>query len=196
MTNDFDEHLGIKNKEKYNKEYNKKDELIEDYLNELSEFKINSDSIIVNNKLYDNFIDHDIIKTKKIIGFIEKNKDLSSIYSINEEGESKEIGNKDNKNEINDDEKYEKLKIELDDTEKYALELIGVFTNLIDKRDKFFKQNLGSSAFNHRRSIQSYSGKLMKIYSNKGQLCELSSEESSSGRCNCSMDRLKNCFIY
>ena len=199
MANDFEEQLDIKNKEKYNnKEYNKKDELIEDYLNELSEFKINSDSIIVNDKLYDNFVSHDINKTKKIIDYIEKNKEFSSINknTITEEEISKEIDNKDNKNEICDDKEYEKLKKELEDTEKSALELIGEFTNLIDKRDKIIKQSLRSSTFNRRRSIQSYSGKLMRLYSNKEQLCELSSEENSSERCNCSMDRLKNCFIY
>ena len=132
-----------------------------------------------------------LIRQKKIIDYIEKNKEFSSINknSINEEEISKEIDNKDNKKEICDDEECEKLKKELDDTEKYALELK-------DKKDKFVKQSLGSSTFNRRRSIQTYSGKLMRLYSNKEQLCELSSEENSSQRCNCSMERLKNCFIY
>jgi hypothetical protein len=168
--------------------------LIEDYLNELSELKINSDSIIVNNKVYDNFVNYDIKKTKKIIDFIEKNNEYSSISynSMNEEEKSKEIIIIDNDNEDN----YEKLKKELAEIEKNALELIGEFTNLIDKRDKYIKKSLTSSKLNHRPSIQSYSSKLMKVYSNKEKLCELSSEESSSERCNCSMDRIKNCFIY
>ena len=195
MPNDFFENINIKNKENNNKEYKKKDELIEVYLNELSELKINSDSIIVNNKVYDNFVNYDIKKTKKIIDFIEKNKEYSSksYNSINEEEKSKEIIIIDNDN---DDDNYEKLKKELAEIEKNALELIGEFTNLIDKRDKYIKKSLTSSKLNHRPSIQSYSSKLMKVYSNKEKLCELSSEESSSERCNCSMDRIKNCFIY
>ena len=80
--------------------------------------------------------------------------------------------------------------------EKNVLELIGELTNLLDKRDKYAKKGLQPSKFSHRHSIQSYSSKLLKIDSNQEKLCELSSEESSSKRCNCSMDKFKICFIY
>lgn len=186
-------------KEKDNKIYKKNDDLIEDYLNELSEFKINSDSTIVNNKDYDNFVKHDIKKTKNIIDFIEKNKEfpLKSKNNINEDErfKTKETDNKNNVDEIIDDKDYQKIKKELENTEKNALELIGKFTKLLDKRDKYVRQGLRPS-LHFRHSIKSYSTKLVNIYYNEEKLCELNSEEKPTEKCNCSFDRLKNCFIY
>lgn len=185
-------------KDKDNIIYKKSDDMIEDYLNELSEFKINSDSTIVNNKDYDNFVKYDIKKTKNIIDFIEKNKEFSlkSKNNIIEEErfKTKETDNKNNNDEVNDDKDYQKLKKELENTEKNALELIGKFTKLLDKRDKYVKQGLRPS-LHFRHSIKSYSTKLVNIYYNEEKL-ELNSEEKPAEKCNCSLDRLKNCFIY
>ena len=102
-----------------------------------------------------------------------------------------------NKNDIDADREYEELKKELKKTEKTALELIGKFTKLLDKRDKFLvKNSLKPFNYQARHSIKSYSNKLVNIYYSEENICELSSEEKPVDKCNCSMDRFKNCFIY
>ena len=197
-SNDSFEQLYNK-KDKDNKIYKKSDDLIEDYLNELSEFKINSDSTIVNNKDYDNFVKIDIKKTKNIIDFIDKNKEFStkSKNNINEEErfKTKETDNKNNIDEVFENKDYQKLKKELENTEKNALELIGKFTKLLDKRDKYVKQGLRPT-LHFRHSIKSYSTKLVNIYYNEEKLCELNSEEKKAEKiCYCG-DKFKICFIY
>ena len=202
-----------------NKEYKKSDELIEEYLNKLSEFKINTNINILNNKDFDNFIKDDINGTKKIIDFMDKNNEIKkqndNDNNNNEEGSIKngeiEINNINtnnintntnninhtNKNDIDADREYEELKKELKKTEKTALELIGKFTKLLDKRDKFLvKNSLKPFKYQARHSMKSYSNKLVNIYYNEENLCEISSEEKPVDKCNCSMDRFKNCFIY
>ena len=204
-----------------NKEYKKSDELIEEYLNKLSEFKINTNINILNNKDFDNFIKDDINGTKKIIDFMDKNNEIkkqndNNNNNNNEEGSIKngeiEINNINtnnintntnninhtNKNDIDADREYEELKKELKKTEKTALELIGKFTKLLDKRDKFLvKNSLKPFKYQARHSMKSYSNKLVNIYyNNEENLCEISSEEKPVDKCNCSMDRFKNCFIY
>ena len=202
-----------------NKEYKKSDELIEEYLNKLSEFKINTNINILNNKDFDNFIKDDINGTKKIIDFMDKNNEIKkqndNDNNNNEEGSIKngeiEINNINtnnintntnninhtNKNDIDADREYEELKKELKKTEKTALELIGKFTKLLDKRDKFLvKNSLKPFNYQARHSIKSYSNKLVNIYYSEENICELSSEEKPVDKCNCSMDRFKNCFIY
>jgi hypothetical protein len=204
-----------------NKEYKKSDELIEEYLNKLSEFKINTNINILNNKDFDNFIKDDINGTKKIIDFMDKNNEIkkqndnNNNNNNNEEGSIKngeiEINNINtnnintntnninhtNKNDIDADREYEELKKELKKTEKTALELIGKFTKLLDKRDKFLvKNSLKPFNYQARHSIKSYSNKLVNIYYSEENICELSSEEKPVDKCNCSMDRFKNCFIY
>lgn len=189
----------FKEKKNENKEYKKSDELIEDYLNQLSELKINSDADILNNKDFEIFINDDINKTKNIIDFIEKNNEFSSKNKNEEEEISKndEINNNNNnyinKNELFNDKEYENLQKELKDTEKYALELIGKFTKLLDKRDKYMVKN---SIKPSRHNIRSYSTKLVNIYNTEENLCELSAEEKPVEKCNCNMDKFKNCFIF
>ena len=184
-------------KDSEDKEYIKSDELIENYLNALSELKISCDTTIINNKDFDNFIQNDIKITKKIIDFMEKNNEFSLNYknSLNEEEKSqdKEI---DNKKDNEDEKEYENLKKELADLEKYALELIGKFTKLLDKRDKYFKQSLRPSSSHFRHSIKSYSNKLVNIYYNEEKLCELASEEKPADKCNCKLDNFNSCIIY
>ena len=189
-----------------NKEYIKSDELIEDYLNGLSELKINSDTAILNDKDFDNFIKNDIKKTKDIIDFMEKNNEFSS-QNKNELTEEEKLifktketnGNNSNDEEdIDEDKEYENLKKELEDTERNALELIGKFTKLLDKRDKYVKHNnFRPASVHYKHNIKSYSSKLVNIYYNEDKLCELSSEEKPTEKCNCSMEKIKsNCIIY
>ena len=204
IENESDEDLYSEKDKDINKEYIKSDELIEDYLNGLSEIKINSDNAIINNKDFDNFINNDIQKTKEIIDFMEKHNELSSKNrDLNEEEKQKfktketDYNTINNKEEIDEEEEYEKLKQELEDTEKNALELIGKFTKLLDKRDKYIRPNSKPSSFHYRHSIKSYSNKLVNIYFNEDKLCEISSEEKPTEKCYCNMEKIKsNCNIY
>lgn len=175
------------------------DDLIEDYLNELSEIKINSSNSILNNKTLDSFINDDIKKTQNIIDFMQKNKEFSTMKStiqVNDEEKSKckEVNTLDDDIEYNKE--YETLKTELEFTEKKAIELIGKYTNLVDKRDKCLKNSLKCSSALVKHSIKSYSSKLVNIYYKDGNLCNLSSEEKeSSGNCYCNLDSIK-CKIF
>jgi hypothetical protein len=175
------------------------DDLIEDYLNELSEIKINSTNSILNNKTLDSFINDDNKKTQNIIDFIQKNKEFSTLKSTiqaNDEEKSKykEANTLDDDIEYNKE--YETLKTELENTEKKAIELIGKYTNLMDKRDRFLRNSLKPSSGLVKHSIKSYSSKLINIYYKEGNLCNLSSEEKeSSGSCNCNLKSLK-CKIF
>ena len=200
ISNQLYEDIFSTKEEDKNKEYKKSEELIEDYLNSLSEFKINSDITILNNKDFDIFIKDDIQKTKDIIDFMEKNKEFSSQKNnINEEEKLKNEemdGSDDKKEEIDSDKEYDKLKKELEMTERNALELIGKFTKLLDKRDKYAKNGLKPSFFQPRHSIKSYSSKLVNIYYNEEKLCEITSEEKPIERCNCNLEKFKNCLIY
>ena len=187
------------NKENKNKEYKKSEELIEDYLNCLSEYKINSDITILNNKDFDDFLKNDIQKTREIIDFMEKNKEFSSEkknLNENEKLQREEINKDNNKLGEEIDKEYDKLKNELEQTEKDSFELIGKFAKLLDKRDKYAKNAVRSSFFYPKHSIKSYSNKLVNIYYNEEKLCELSSEEKPTEKCYCNLERFKKCFIY
>jgi hypothetical protein len=159
------------------------DDLIEDYLNELSEIKINSTNSILNNKTLDSFINDDNKKTQNIIDFIQKNKEFSTLKSTiqaNDEEKSKykEANTLDDDIEYNKE--YETLKTELENTEKKAIELIGKYTNLMDKRDKCLRNSMKPSSALVKHNIKSYSSKLVNIYYNEEKLCDLSSEEKES----------------
>jgi len=185
----------IENNNKKNKNtkkiYKNSEELIEDYFNYLSEFKINSTISIFNNKAFDSFIIDDIKKTKNIIDFMEKNNEFSSKKKININEDIKTKINTDN------DKEYENLKTELETNEKVALELIGRYTNLMEKRDKYMKNSFRASSSHMKRGIKSYSSKLVNSYFKEENVCELSSEEkSSSSNCHCDFDSLKNCNIF
>ena len=204
ISNDSCEDL-YSEKDKSNiKKYEKSDELIEDYLNGLSELKINSDNAIINNKDFDKFIEKDIEKTKEIINFMESNNEFSSKNNNPAEEklkfktkETDDYNTINNKEEINEEHEYEKLKKELENTEKNALELIGKFTKLLDKRDKFIKPKSRPASLHYKHSIKRYSNKLVNIYYNEDKLCELSSEEKPTERCNCNMEKIKSiCNVY
>lgn len=173
------------------------DDIIEDYLNELSEIKINSTNSILNNKTLDSFINDDLKKTQNIIDFVQKNKEFSTLKSTihaNDEEKSKIKEVPDDDIEYNKE--YETLKTELEETEKKAIELIGKYTNLVDKRDRFLRNSLKPSSAFVKHSIKSYSSKLVNLYYKEENLCNLSSEEKeSSGNCNCNLESLK-CKIF
>jgi hypothetical protein len=175
------------------------DDLIEDYLNELSEIKINSTNSILNNKTLDSFINDDIKKTQKIIGLMQKYKEFSTLKSTIQANDEEKPKYKET-NTLSDDieynKEYETLKTELEITEKKAIELIGKYTNLIDKRDRFLRNSLKSSSALVKHNIKSYSSKLVNIYYKNENLCDLSSEEAKSSRnCNCNLESLK-CKIF
>ena len=175
---------------------NKKiDDLIEDYLNELIEIKINSNNSLLNNKTLDSFINDDIKKTQNIIDFIQKNKEFSTLKSTihaNDEEKPKYKETNTLSDDIEYDKEYETLKTELENTEKKAIQLIGKYTNLIDKRDKFLRYSLKSSSAFVKHNIKSYSSKLVNIYYQEENLCDLSSEIKESSRsCYCNLESHK-----
>ena len=176
--------------------FKKSTELIEDYLNDLCEIKINSDDAVINDKDFDLFIKKDIDKTKNIIDLIVKNEEL---YSDNDSNSSNEEKLKNKELNINTekgkDYDYEALKKELKNTEKLALELIGKFTKLVEKRDKFRKSNLKPKTFHGRHSLKVFSSKLVNNYFKEENICEIASEEHPPERCNCKMDSFNNCNI-
>jgi hypothetical protein len=175
------------------------DDLIEDYLNELSEIKINSTNSILNNKTLDSFINDDIKKTQNIIEYIQKNKEFSTLKStiqVNDEEKSKYKETNSPDDDIEYNKEYETLKTELEANEKKAIELIGKYTNLMDKRDKCLRNSMKPSSALVKHNIKSYSSKLVNIYYNEEKLCDLSSEEKeSSENCNCNLKSLK-CKIF
>ena len=175
------------------------DDLIEDYLNELSEIKINSTNSILNNKALDSFINDDIKKTQNIIYFMKKNKELSTLKSTIQANDEEKPKYKETNNlsdDIEYNKEYETLKTELEITEKKAIELIGKYTNLIDKRDRFLRNSLKSSSAFVKHNIKSYSSKLVNIYYKEENLCNLSSEEKESSRnCYCNLESIK-CKIF
>jgi hypothetical protein len=171
------------------------DDLIEDYLNELSEIKINSTNSILNNKTLDSFINDDIKKTQNIIDFMQKNKEFSTIQA-NDEEKPKYKETNTLSDDIEYNKEYETLKTELEITEKKAIELIGKYTKLIDKRDRFLRNSLKSSSAFVKHNIKSYSSKLVNIYYKEENLCNLSSEEKESSRnCYCNLESIK-CKIF
>ena len=188
LDNSYD-HIHILDKEKdSSKDFKKPAELIEEYLNELCELKINSENTILNSKDVDNFIEDDIQKTKNIINSIgqkdDDRLDLEKADKIdNEEEHSK-------KSEKPKD--YDALKEELENKEKYALELIGKYTKLTET-----KNILKPPPVHVKHSLKSFSSKLVYSYKKGENICELSSEEEdSSEKCSCKMNSYKYCNIY
>ena len=183
LVDNSDDHMNIfidKDKDS-SKEYKKPAEIIEDYLNDLCELKINSENVILNAKDIDNFIDDDIEKTKNII---------SSIREKDDDGQcSEKIRDLDDEEEQSKD--YDTLKVELENTEKYALELVGKITKLMET-----KNSLKPPPVSVRHSLKSFSSKLVYNYKKGEKICEISSEENPPEKCNCKLDSFKKCNIY
>jgi hypothetical protein len=121
---------------------------------------------------------------------------LKSTIQANDEEKPKYKETNTLSDDIEYNKEYETLKTELEITEKKAIELIGKYSNLIDKRDRFLRNSLKSSSALVKHNIKSYSSKLVNIYYKNENLCDLSSEEAKSSRnCNCNLESLK-CKIF
>ena len=171
-------------KEKNIGDYTDVNELIQNYLNILIEFKMDMTDTILNKNDFETFIKNDINKTKEIIDYI-KNNDNEIIKSNDDEDEK----NNEYENDINN------IKTELEKAEKEELEIIRTYTQLLEKRDKIFKNSLRFSNYG-KHSIKSYSSKLVTINMGEEKSCEISKEEKDEDRCNCNLNSFKNCIIF
>ena len=181
----------LNEKENY-KKYKNSSEFVEEYLNELFEVKINTNHSVLNKKDFENFIKNDLHKTKDIINYMENNHE---IYLPKKETiDEQKLKSMEFNDDAYDQKNYENLKKELKNTEKYALELIGKFTKLLEARD-----NLVSKFKNKhiRHNWKSFSSKLVNnIYNNEDEICQLSSEEKQADKCNCNTNPNSICIIF
>ena len=173
-------------KEKKNENYTNVNELIQDYLNILIEFKMDMTDTILNKKDFEMFIKNDLIKTNEIIDYIKKNDNNENIIDDYEEDD--EINNE-NDNDINN------IKTELENAEKEELEIIKNFFLLLEKRDKILRNSLKYMSYG-KHSIRSYSSKLVTINLGEEKSCELSKEEKEEERKNCNLNSFKNCIVF
>ena len=172
-------------KEKKNENYTNVNELIQDYLNILIEFKMDMTDTILNKKDFEMFIKNDLIKTNEIIDYIKKNENE---IIVNDDYEEDEINNEDD-NDINN------IKTELENAEKEELEIIKNYSLLLEKRDKILRNSLKYMSYG-KHSIRSYSSKLVTINLGEEKSCELSKEEKEEERCNCNLNSFKNCIVF
>ena len=172
-------------KEKKNENYTNVNELIQDYLNILIEFKMDMTDTILNKKDFEMFIKNDLIKTNEIIDYIKKNENE---IIVNDDYEEDEINNE-NDNDINN------IKTELENAEKEELEIIKNYSLLLEKRDKILRNSLKYMSYG-KHSIRSYSSKLVTINLGEEKSCELSKEEKEEERCNCNLNSFKNCIVF
>ena len=172
-------------KEKKNENYTNVNELIQDYLNILIEFKMDMTDTILNKKDFEMFIKNDLIKTNEIIDYIKKNENE---IIVNDDYEEDEINNEGD-NDINN------IKTELENAEKEKLEIIKNYSLLLEKRDKILRNSLKYMSYG-KHSIRSYSSKLVTINLGEEKSCELSKEEKEEERCNCNLNSFKNCIVF
>lgn len=172
-------------KEKKNENYTNVNELIQDYLNILIEFKMDMTDTILNKKDFEMFIKNDLIKTNEIIDYIKKNENE---IIVNDDYEEDEINNEGD-NDINN------IKTELENAEKEKLEIIKNYSLLLEKRDKILRNSLKYMSYG-KHSIRSYSSKLVTINFGEEKSCELSKEEKEEERCNCNLNSFKNCIVF
>ena len=177
-----------------NKKFQKSDQLIDFYLNELSGFKINSSASFLNNKTFDTFIKDDIQKTQNIIEFMEKNKEFSTQRSyIVFDGEDKTRNRETNNNNFIDNSKeYETLKNELENSERISNELNDKYNQLIETRKKY-KRKLSKDMKNNTRI---YNNRLVNLYYKEENLCELSEEEGNCENYKCGIGKCEKCTIF
>ena len=165
--------------------YKNINEITEDYLNTLINFKIDMTDVILNKKDFNVFIKHDIEKTKDIINYIKNNKNEINIIKETEE----EINNN---NKYNND--INNIQLELDKAKKEELELIEKYKQLLEKRDEYLRNNFTNFG---KHSLRSYSSKLIGIYLPEEKSCELNEKEKDDERCNCNIGIFKkNCIVF
>ena len=172
-------------KEKNIQNFTNVNELIQDYLNILIEFKMDMTDTILNKKDFEMFIKNDLIKTNEIIDYIKKNENE---IIVNDDYEEDEINNEGD-NDINN------IKTELENAEKEELEIIKNYSLLLEKRDKILRNSLKYMSYG-KHSIRSYSSKLVMINLGEEKSCELTKEEKEEERCNCNLNSFKNCIVF
>ena len=172
-------------KEKNIQNFTNVNELIQDYLNILIEFKMDMTDTILNKKDFEMFIKNDLIKTNEIIDYIKKNENE---IIVNDDYEEDEINNEGD-NDINN------IKTELENAEKEKLEIIKNYSLLLEKRDKILRNSLKYMSYG-KHSIRSYSSKLVMINLGEEKSCELTKEEKEEERCNCNLNSFKNCIVF
>ena len=100
-----------------------------------------------------------------------------------------EENNFNNENDINN------IKLELEKLEKEELELTGIYTQLLESKNKSLKNSLKSSKNFGKHSIRSYSSKLVSINISEEKPCEQSDEEKEE-RCKCNLSSFNYCYIF
>ena len=173
-------------KENENNNFNNINDVIENYLNNLFELKMDMTDTILNKKDFDYFVKNDIKKVNDIINFIktEKNQNL-----INKENNNNKKENN-NKNEID----INSIKLELAKAEKEELELTRNYTQLLEKRDKYLKHSLIHSTLG--KQLRSYSNKLLNYSTIEEKEKEIFDGEKDMERCNCNMNTFGKCYIF
>ena len=174
------------NEKNENNNFNNINDVIENYLNNLFELKMDMTDTILNKKDFDYFVKNDIKKVNDIINFIktEKNQNL-----INKENNNNKKENN-NKNEID----INNIKLELAKAEKEELELTRNYTQLLENRDKYFKHSLIHSSFG--KQLRSYSNKLLNYSTIEEKEKEIFAGEKDMERCNCNMNTFGKCYIF
>ena len=170
--------------EKKDVKYNNINEITEDYLDTLINFKMDMTDAILNKKDFDVFIKNDIEKTSDIINYIKNDKNEITITKENEE----EINTNKNINDINN------IQLELDNAKKEELELIEKYKQSLEKRDEYLRNKF--STF-RRPSLKTYSNKLLGLYFPEEKACELNEKEKEEERCGCNLGgTFKNCAVF
>ena len=180
--NSYEKKILNENNEKIKEDINKSSkEIIEEYLNNLINLKMDMTDTILNKKDFDTFIKTDIKKTNYTINILKNIKE-----------ETKEINNNNiSNNDINS------MKLELIEKEKESNELMMKYTSLIEKRNKILKNSLLLKNSNFvRHSIRSYSNKLLNVYTEEKN-CQITQEEDNE-KCNCNITtfNFNNCNIF
>ena len=169
--------------EKKNIKYKNINEITEDYLNTLINFKMDMTDAILNKKDFEVFIKHDIEKTNDIINYIKDDKNEIIIKENEEEINT----NKNINNDINN------LQLELNKAKKEELELIEKYKQLLEKRDEYLRNNFSIG----KHSLRSYSNKLIGFYLPEEKTCEINEKEKEEERCNCNIGgSFKNCAVF
>ena len=169
--------------EKKNIKYKNINEITEDYLNTLINFKMDMTDAILNKKDFEVFIKHDIEKTNDIINYIKDDKNEIIIKENEEEINT----NKNINNDINN------LQLELNKAKNEELELIEKYKQLLEKRDEYLRNNFSIG----KHSLRSYSNKLIGFYLPEEKTCEINEKEKEEERCNCNIGgSFKNCAVF
>ena len=164
-------------------------EKIQIHLNQLQQLKTNVDTIILNDKIFDNYIQNDIFNTKKIIKFIAENGE-NELDTNREEIEPKKEGEEN----LDVDNEIEQLNQEFQNLEKESIELVGKYVKLLETRDKCTKIGRKDTLI-YKRGLKSYSSKLLNIYQKEEKMSEIT-KEGIKNKCSCYFVSNDKCCIF